>query len=595
MTVEMVLVLIVVLSAVILFITEKVPLDLVALTIIATLMLSRIITLEEGLSGFSNPATVTVGAMLVLSAGLFKSGAVNILGAGLHRLSRFGSRIMTLTMMTCIGAISAFINNTAAVAMLLPVVMDTARNMRMAPSKLLMPLSFASMFGGVCTLIGSSTNILVSSIAERYGQPGLGMFEMTQLGLVFFFAGTAYMLVVGSRLIPDRRMEDDLTQRFAMGEYLTEIVLLPEAKSVGSTIADAPLGKDIDLEILEVRRHAGRLQFPGPHTMLQADDILLVRCNAAQITRLQEREGITLKSEMQWRDKDLESDETRLMEAVVAPYSVLDGRSVRGIRFKDNFGATVLAIRHHGELVHENLNTRILRGGDMLLLKVRTDSFKRLRDSPAFVMLSDVGLSTFRPQKLLTALAIIAAVVGAAALNLVPIVISAISGCALLILTGCLTMEEAYQAVEWKIIFLLAGVLTLGVALEKTGTALLLSNWLIATVGLWGPIALVSAFYLITSLLTEAMSNNATAALLTPIAIAAAQSLEVDPRPFLMAITFAASASFMTPVGYQTNTLIYGPGQYTFRDFLRVGAPLNILFWLLATIFIPVFWPFQPA
>ena len=595
MTVEMVLVLIVVLSAVILFITEKVPLDLVALTIIATLMMSQIITLEEGLSGFSNPATVTVGAMLVLSAGLFKSGAVNILGAGLHKLSRYGSRTMTLTMMTCIGAISAFINNTAAVAMLLPVVMETARNMRTAPSKLLMPLSFASMFGGVCTLIGSSTNILVSSIAERYGQPGLGMFEMTQLGLVFFFGGTVYMLVVGSRLIPDRRMEDDLTQRFAMGEYLTEIVLLPEAKSVGTTIADAPLGKDIDLEILEVRRHAGRLQFPGPHTMLQADDILLVRCNAAQITRLQEREGITLKSEMQWRDKDLESDETRLMEAVVAPYSVLDGRSVRGIRFKDNFGATVLAIRHHGELVHENLNTRILRGGDMLLLKVRTDSFKRLRDSPAFVMLSDVGLSTFRTQKLLTALAIIAAVVGAAALNVVPIVISAISGCALLILTGCLTMEEAYQAVEWKIIFLLAGVLTLGVALEKTGTALLLSNWLIATVGLWGPIALVSAFYLITSLLTEAMSNNATAALLTPIAIAAAQSLEVDPRPFLMAITFAASASFMTPVGYQTNTLIYGPGQYTFRDFLRVGAPLNILFWLLATIFIPVFWPFQPA
>ncbi|MBK9308199.1 MAG: sodium-coupled transporter [Nitrospira sp.] len=595
MTVEMALVLIVMLSAVILFITEKVPLDLVALTIIATLMMSRIITPEEGLSGFSNPATVTVGAMLVLSAGLFKSGAVNMLGAGLHKLSRYGSRIMTLAMMTGIGAISAFINNTAAVAMLLPVVMETARNMRMAPSKLLMPLSFASMFGGVCTLIGSSTNILVSSIAERYGQPGLGMFEMTQLGLVFFFGGTVYMLVVGSRMIPDRRMEDDLTQRFAMGEYLTEIVLLPEAQSVGTTIADAPLGKDIDLEILEVRRHAGRLQFPGPHTMLQADDILLVRCNAAQITRLQEREGITLKSEMQWRDKDLESDETRLMEAVVAPYSVLDGRSVSGIRFKDNFGATVLAIRHHGELVHENLNTRILRGGDMLLLKVRTDSFKRLRDSPAFVMLSDVGLSTFRTQKLLTALAIIAAVVGAAALNVVPIVISAISGCALLILTGCLTMEEAYQAVEWKIIFLLAGVLTLGVALEKTGTALLLSNWLLATVGLWGPIALVSAFYLITSLLTEAMSNNATAALLTPIAIAAAQSLEVDPRPFLMAITFAASASFMTPVGYQTNTLIYGPGQYTFTDFLRVGAPLNLLFWILATIFIPIFWPFQPT
>ncbi|MGE0643196.1 MAG: SLC13 family permease [Nitrospira sp.] len=595
MTVDMAVVLIIVLSAVILFITEKLSVDLVAVIIVATLLLSGIITPEEGLSGFSNTATVTVGAMLVLSAGLFRSGAVNLLGAGLRKLGRYGMGITTLTMMLGIGAISAFINNTAAVAMLLPIVMQTARDMRLSPSKLLMPLSFASMFGGVCTLIGSSTNILVSSIAQRYEQPGLGMFEMTQLGLVFFFAGTMYMLVVGLKLIPDRQAEDDLTQRFAMGEYLTEIVLLPEAKSVGTTIADAPLGKDIDLEILEVRRHAGRLQFPGPHTVLQAEDTLLVRCNAAQIRRLQEREGIALKSEMRWRDKDLESDDTRLMEAIVAPYSVLDGRSVKGIRFKDNFGATVLAIRHNEELVHDNLNARILRGGDMLLLKVRADSFERLRTSPAFVMMSDAGVPTFRTDKLLIALAIVAGVVGAAALNIVPLVISSITGCALLILTGCLTMEEAYQAVEWKIIFLLAGVLTLGVALEKTGAALLLSNWMIATLGVFGPVALVSAFYLMTSLLTETMSNNATAALLTPIAIAAAQSMDLDPRPFLMAITFAASASFMTPVGYQTNTLIYGPGQYTFKDFLRVGAPLNILFWILATLLIPMFWPFQPA
>jgi di/tricarboxylate transporter len=209
-------------------------------------------------------------------------------------------------------------------------------------------------------------------------------------------------------------------------------------------------------------------------------------------------------------------------------------------------------------------------------------------------MISDVGLPEFRTRKLLIALTIVAGVVGTAALHLVPIVVGSITGCVLLVLTGCLTMHEAYNAVEWRIIFLLAGVLTLGVALEKTGAALVLSNWLIATVGVWGPVALVSAFYLMTSLLTEAMSNNATAALLAPIAIATAQSIDLDPRPFLMAITFAASASFMTPVGYQTNTLIYGPGQYKFADFLRVGAPLNILFWLLATLLIPVFWPFQP-
>ena len=595
MSVEMVFVLFVVLSAVILFVTEKLPVDVVALVIIVVLLLSGIITPEEGLAGFSNTATVTVGAMLILSAGLFKSGALNLLGAGLNKLSRRGITVMLLAMMIVIGTISAFINNTAAVAMLMPVVIGIARETRVSPSKLLMPLSFASMFGGVCTLIGTSTNILVSSIAERYGQPGLGMFEMAPLGLVFFAAGTVYMLTVGVRLIPERRTGSDLTQHFSMDEYLTEIVLLPEARSVGATIADCPLVQEIDLDILEVRRGAGRLLSPAPFTILQADDVLLVRCNVAQIKRLQERVGIALKPEMQWQDKDLESGHTQLMEAVVAPYSVLDGRSLKGIRFRDNFGATVLAVRHHGTVVHDNLNTRTLRGGDVLLLKVQSDSLARLRDSPAFVMISDLGLPTFRTQKLLTALAIVAGVVGAAALNIVPIVVSAITGCVLLVLTGCLTMQEAYNAVEWRIIFLLAGVLTLGVALEKTGTALLLSKWLIATVGMWGPVALVSALYLVTSLLTETMSNNATAALLAPIAIAAAQSMGLDSRPFLMAITFAASASFMTPVGYQTNTLIYGPGRYRFTDFLRVGTPLNILFWLLATLLIPVFWPFQPA
>lgn len=595
MSVEMIFTLLVVLSAVIFFVTEKLPVDVVGLVIIVVLLLSGIITPEEGLAGFSNPATVTVGAMLILSAGLFKSGALNLLGAWLNKLSRHGFAVTLLTMMILIGTISAFINNTAAVAMLMPVVIGMARETRVSSSKLLMPLSFASMFGGVCTLIGTSTNILVSSVAERYGQSAFGMFEMAPLGLVFFAAGMAYMLVVGLRLIPDRRTAGDLTQHFGMDDYLTEIVLLPEARSVGTTIADCPLVQEIELDILEVRRGAGRLLSPDPFTILQADDVLLVRCNVAQIKRLQERVGIALKPEMQWQDKDLESGHTQLVEAVVAPYSVLDGRSLKGIRFRDNFGATVLAVRHHGKVVHDNLNTRTLRGGDVLLLKVRRDSLARLRDSPAFVMISDVGLPTFRTQNLLTALAIVAGVVSVAALNIVPIVVSAITGCVLLVLTGCLTMQEAYSAVEWRIIFLLAGVLTLGVALEKTGTALLLSNWLIATVGIWGPVALVSALYLVTSLLTETMSNNATAALLAPIAISAAQSMGLDPRPFLMAITFAASASFMTPVGYQTNTLIYGPGRYAFTDFLRVGTPLNILFWLLATVLIPVFWPFHPA
>lgn len=595
MPIEMAFTLFITLAAMVLFVTETLPVDVVALGIIAVLLISGIVTPQEGLSGFSNPATVTIGAMLVLSAGLFKSGALNGISVGLSHLSRYGTTLVLLTMMIAVGAISAFLNNTAAVAMLMPVVIGAANTLGVSPSKLLMPLSFASMFGGVCTLIGTSTNLVVSSVAERYGQPGFAMFETTPLGVIFFAAGTLYMLAAGLRLIPDRPATGDLTQRFSMDDYLTEIVLLPEAKSVGTTIADCPLVKDIELDILEVRRGAGRALSPDPSMVLQAGDVLLVRCNVAQIKQLQERVGIALKPEAKWRDRDLESEGTQLLEAVVAPYSVLDGRSLKGIRFRDNFGATVLAIQHRSTVVHENLNARILRGGDVLLLKVRRDSLTRLRESPAFVMLSNVELPTFRTNKLVIALAIVAGVVGTAAFHLVPIAVSAIAGCVLLVLTGCLTMQEAYSAIEWRIIFLLAGVLALGIALEKTGAASLLSHWLIATVGIWGPVALVSALYLVTSMLTEAMSNNATAALLAPIAIAAAQSMNLDPRPFLMAVTFAASASFMTPVGYQTNTLIYGPGHYSFKDFVRVGTPLNILFWILATLLIPLFWPSQPT
>lgn len=281
-----------------------------------------------------------------------------------------------------------------------------------------------------------------------------------------------------------------------------------------------------------------------------------------------------------------------LVEAVIAPNSLLDGKTLRDIRFRNYFGGTVLALRHRGATVHEKMESTTLRAGDVLLVKIRRDHLIHLEEHEAFLVVSEVGLPTFRKSKALPAIAIVAGVVLAAAFNIIPIVSSAIAGAILMILVGCLDLEEAYKAIEWKVIFLLAGVLSLGAALEKTGAAQVVSSVMINAIGAWGPVAVVAAFYLLTSLLTETMSNNATAALLAPIAIITADSLGVDSRPFLMAVTFAASASFMTPVGYQTNTLIYGPGQYKFADFLKIGTPLNVLFWLLATVLIPQFWPF---
>lgn len=588
---EVIFVLLLVVAAVAVFASERYPVDLVALMLMGILLLSGIVTAEEGIAGFSNTATVTVGAMFILSAALFKTGVVNVMGGWVTRMFKYNFWVGLASTIVVAGALSAFINNTPVVAIFIPIMLGVARTMNVSISRLLMPLSFAAMFGGTCTLIGTSTNILVSTIAERYGQPAFGMFEFTPLGLIFFGAGTLYMLVLGVRLIPDRKPEQDLTEEFGMGEYITEIILNAEAKSVGQTIAHCSLVEDVGINIIEIHRDGGCLRLPSPQTVLQAGDLLRVVGNIGKITQLQERQGITLKPRARLRESDLESEETMLVEAVLAPRSKLEAKTLKEIRFRDVYGATVLAIRHRGTLMRENLNATRLRPGDALLIEARRDEVKQLRDNDAFVVVSEVDLPTFRKQKALPALLIVVGIVVAAAAGVFPIVVSAIIGSVLLVLTGCITLEEAYDAIDWKVIFLLAGTLTLGVAMDKTGAARLISEVLISTLGSLGPVAMVAAFYLLSTVLTETMSNNATVVLLAPIAIAAAGSLDVDARPFLMAITFAASASFMTPVGYQTNAMIYSVGQYRFADFLRVGTPLNVLFLILASLLIPVFWP----
>jgi di/tricarboxylate transporter len=588
MTIDILLVLGLALSAVILFATERLPVDLTAMILMGAMLLSGIITPQDAIGGFSNPATVTVGAMFVLSAGLFKTGAVNLLGGTLGRAGKISFWLALVLMMLMVGLLSAFITNTAAVAIFLPIALGLARETRVAAGRLLMPLSFASMFGGVCTLVGTSTNILVSSIAERHGLAPIGMFEPTALGLIFFGAGSLYLLLVGVRLIPNRAGGANRGPIFGSGDYQLEIVLEPEARSVGTTLAQSPLLQDVTVSNVHVFRDGVCVDEPPEQLLLRAGDHLKLRCDLETFRKLKERRGVSLRQE----DGRETSEEAMLVEAVVAPRSTLDGRSLKQARFRSRYGLTALAIRHRGTVMREDLETMTLRAGDVLLFEVEQPHLELLREDRTFVLVSQVDLPAFRRSRMLTAVVIVAGVVAAAAAGIVPIVAGAIVGCILMVLGRCLTLEEAYGSINWQVIFLLAGVLTLGTALEKTGAAQLLGTLLVETAGAFGPVVLVSALYLATSLLTEMMSNNATAALLAPIAIAAAETYGVDSRPFLMAITFAASASFMTPVGYQTNTLIYGPGQFRYADFLRVGTPLNILFWLLATVFIPRFWPF---
>lgn len=593
MSLEMIVVFVVAICAVILFATEKLPVDLIALLIMASLLVTGIVHPEEGISGFSNKATVTVAAMFVLSAGLFKTGAVSYLGKITTLVFKRNYWLGLVTVMVAVGVFSAFINNTPVVAIFIPILLGVAKELNASASKLLMPMSFASMFGGVCTLIGTSTNILVSSIAEEKGQPAFSMFEIAPLGLVIFVVGMAYMLLVGIRIIPDRRSEGDLIESFNLQEYIAEVVLLKDAASVGHTIAEAPITKEVDIAILGVQRGTEMISVPPPDFVLREGDVLRVRCDLDKFKKIQSRSGVLFKSQFKWSDKDVESPDIKLVEAVVAPGSELVRKSLHDLRFYETYGATVLAIRHRGKLMRDKIADTKLSAGDAMLLEVKADHYNQLRKNPAFVIISEIEQPVYRTSKLIPALLILIGVILTATFGVTTIVVSSVVGAILLVVVGCIKMEEAYQAIEWRIIFLLAGVLTLEAAMDNSGAAPLISSTIISIVSSWGGlVALVSAFYFMTFVLTEMMSNNATAALLAPIAISTAQALNVSPRPFLVAVMFAASACFMTPVGYQTNTLIYGPGQYKFADFLRVGTPLNLLFWIVSTIFIPYFWPF---
>ncbi len=592
MTGEMLIVLGVIAGAVILFASEKIPVDLTALIVMSVLLLTGIVSPAEGLAGFSNTATVTVGAMFVLSAALTKTGAVNFLGEVVSRAFRFNYWAGLVGTMIVVGVVSAFINNTPVIAVFIPILLGLSATDNLSPSRLLMPVSFASMFGGICTLIGTSTNILVSAIAVEHGLPAFGMFEFSALGLVFFAAGLIYLTVFGIRMIPERAAAANLTEKYRMNDYLTDIVLIKGAKSIGATVAASPLVRELEIDILEVIRDAKRLQAPLAEIVLRENDLLRVRCDLRQLQKLKDRMGIRTTTDCELRDDDFHCEDLRLSEVVVAPNSSLVGKTIKSARFRNVFRATALALRHRGQLFNTAFSETRLRAGDAILVEARRENWERIRNDRNFVVVSEIPVPSYRKKKIIPALAIIAGVVLTASLGLLPIMVAAIIGALLLIAAGCLSLEEAYEAIEWKVIFLLGGIISLGVALENTGAAVYLSDRMIALLVDLGPVAILSALYLLTTLLTSAMSNNATAVLLAPIAIAAANGMGVDPRPFLVSVTFAASASFMTPVGYQTNTMIYGVGQYRFADFLKVGTPLNLIFWVMATFLIPLFFPF---
>ncbi len=583
------------LLAILLFATEWLAIDLVAMLILVALVLSGVISPTEGLAGFSNEATLTVAFMFVLSAALLKSGALQLLGQRMAKDFRESPQKATLLLLALVALTSAFVNNTPVVAVFIPVVIQLAATAKIPPSRLLIPLSFASILGGMCTLIGTSTNILVSGVAQDAGLAGFSMFTLAPVALPILFVGLLYLVYIGAKLLPAREGVEDLSEKFGLHDYLAEIVLLDNTQTVGQRIMDAPLVRELEMDIIEIRRQQQVFTLPPGDFLLAAGDTLKVRCDRQKIKALKDWARLVEGGgNMQIMGSGLQRNNSSLVEMVITPNSAFVGKNLKAVDFRRSYRAVPLAIRQREDTLHEHLYQLPLQAGDVILAEVKSHylpelkQIERAQDSP-FILLSADTMEDFKARHFYGVLAVIVGVVGLATAGILSISVGTLLGVCLLVLNRTLSMKEVYEAIDWKIVFLLAGALSLGKAMSNSGLDTQLASLLTGPLGNAGPYALVAGLYLITAVLTELMSNNATAALVAPIAIAAAQQLGVSATPLLVTITLAASASFLTPVGYQTNTMVYSAGQYKFADFFRIGIWLSLSCWLLTTVLVVYF------
>jgi di/tricarboxylate transporter len=582
---------VIIVGSIILFVTDKVPIDGVAFLVLVSLLATGTVGEADILKGFSSSATITVAAMFILSAGLERTGFVRLIANKLYTLAGKGRSRLTFVLMSGCGFFSAFINNTATVAVLLPVTINLCKDRKIDPKRVLMPLSFAAQFGGVCTLIGTTTNLLINTVAMEEGITPFSMFEFAKLGGICFVVGTIYMLFAAKFLLRGKGSKSDLTEEYRLNDYLTEMVVKEDSPLIGQTGSDNDINELGELRILEIIRD-GKTTWAPQTTEIQQGDHLLIR---GPVNRVLEIEG-RLKIEG-WADKKLseahlKSDDVSIMEVIVPAHSNIIGNTLTQLDFYWRYHAAVLGVRRRGAVLRERIADISFEESDNLLLQGHKDDLAKLSSEKNFIFFQDLSVLKLKKRRAIIALMILITVVLAAATGFCSLLTAALCGAAGVVGTRCLSLREAYEAVDMKVIMLLAGLIPLGYAMQNTGTANLIVESLLSITGNSGPFMVLCVFYLITMILTALMSNSATAVLLAPLAIGVAQTLQVDPHPFLIAITFAASTCFTTPVGYQTNAMVYGPGGYKYLDYLIVGLPLNIIFFVISVTVIPIFWHF---
>ncbi|MCB1055085.1 MAG: SLC13 family permease [Acidobacteria bacterium] len=589
---EMLILIAILAFMVVAFAWELMPIDLVALVSLALLLVFDLVTPEEATAGFSNPAVITVMMMFIVSEGLVRSGLVNVVAHRIAGMAGRSSFAASTALLVLAGGLSAFINNTAAVAIFMPVAIYLAKQYQFSPSKILLPLSYACIFGGACTLIGTSTNLLVSSMATDYGMEPLGVFEFLSMGSVLFAAGMIYTVVRAQSVLPARGAVTSLTTKYQMSAFLTEIKVPQESKLVGRTVVSEQLSDRFRLNVLEILRGRQKISQDLRNTRIRADDVLLLRGAMEDIVSFKQQYGLLLLTDIKLSDSDLDDENNILAEVQLSPMSKLEGRTLKEIDFRRRHGCFVLAINRTGDSIRDKVAMIPLKRWDTLLVFGPRGRVEGLYDFEDFVSLQERDLRLHLDPRWWLGALIVPIVVLLAATGLMDIMEASILGAVTMVATRRLRIQEAYKSINWTVIFLVAAILPVGTAMKNTGLADLVGHGIGAAGARFGPWAVLAVIYLATTLLTEIMSNNSTVVLMVPIAASVATTLGVDPKPFLMAVAFAGSASFLTPMGYNTNAMVYAPGGYRFQDYIRLGWPLKVLFWLISTAVIPLIWRF---